>query len=162
MKFLLLLFVSIQFAYADIPEGKYLLNKIVCTTGKVIKLDSKEKFVGYKVYLTVKDLAMTMTAKARSKGWASFILNCDQRNKGKFSYVGDDQFEGYLSLDKVKCNVKMWTGIVKKRKFGVHEQGLANYKVNGKKLIITHFESENRYSCADEGGIPQYYYTKVN
>lgn len=144
--------------FADIPQGHYVLDKIECSDGKVLKLGGK--FMQYHITLDVTDHEMLMTAKATSASWSPFKLECTQTNKGKFSYIGETQYEGYLAMDVVDCNAKAWEAILKKQKFGVEEQGIFDYEVNGDKLVISNKETQTLYSCKKTGSIPVYHYTK--
>lgn len=156
---LLILTLFTKTVYADIPEGKYHLKRIKCTTGTELSLGGNR--VKYDVYLEVKDLNMKMTAIAKAQTWANFKVSCTQINRGKFSYVGVNQYEGYLALEEAKCNVPMVSRILRRRGFGVEEQGLSEYSVNGKQLIIKNLETKNLFRCKDEDGIPVYYYQKM-
>lgn len=143
---------------AEIPTGKYILDKIVCTDGKELKLGGK--FMQYDVTLDVEEGVMKMTALAKSASWSPFKLDCTQVNVGKFSYVGESQYEGYLLPEVVKCNASAWEAILNKQKFGVEEQGLTEYKIDGNKLSIKNLETKTLYSCKKTNSIPVYHYTK--
>src|SRR5690606_18304555 len=104
-------------AFAEIPSGRYVLDKIICTDGAELKLGGK--FMQYDVTLEVEEGLMKMTALAKSASWSPFKLDCTQVNVGKFSYVGETQYEGYLAPEIIKCNAKAWETILNKQKFGV-------------------------------------------
>lgn len=157
-KLLLLTTLLATSAMADIPSGHYVLDKIECTDGKVLKLGGK--FMQYQVTLDVSEGEMKMTALAKSASWSPFKLDCAQTNVGKFSYVGETQYEGYLAMDTVECNAGAWETILKKQKFGVEEQGVFDYTVNGNKLTIKNDNTTKLYSCKKTNSIPVYYYTK--
>jgi hypothetical protein len=153
----LLVLVSIS-SFADIPTGKYRLEKIQCKSGKVLKLGGK--FMQYNVTLDVTDADMKMTAIAKSADWAPFKLNCTQINFGKFSYSGDSQFSGSLPMTSVKCNAKTWENILRKQLFGVEAEGVFTYNVSGNKLTIENSNTITKYSCEKTNSYPVYHYTK--
>lgn len=146
-------------AFATIPTGKYQVDKIQCSTGKVMKLGGK--FMVYKIFLDVGEGEMVMTAKANSGSWAPFKLNCTQVNKGTFTYTQENKYEGELPNVSVKCNASVWTSILKKKLFGVETYGEFDYTVNGDKLTISNPNTVTKYSCAKTGGYPVYHYTKI-
>lgn len=154
---LLLILLSTS-VLADIPAGHYELDQIKCADGNELKLGGK--FMTYKIALDVTDGEMKMTAVAKSGSWAPFKLYCTQINTGKFSYIEDDKYEGYLSLSSVKCNAKIWEGRLKKHAFGIEEQGVFTYSVSGNKLTIQNPDTVTKYSCKKTGSYPIYYYTK--
>lgn len=159
-KFLVLslLLISVT-AMANIPTGKYKVEKIQCNTGHVMKLGGK--FMVYEIYLDVTDHEMIMTANADSGSWAPFKLHCTQVNKGSFVYTAEGKYEGDLPNISTKCNNAAWTNILKKKLFGVEEYGEFNYEVNGDKLVIFNPNTVTKYSCDKTGGYPIYYYTKI-
>lgn len=153
----LMLLVSMS-AMATIPTGRYKVEKIQCTTGKVMKLGGK--FMVYTIYLDVSDRDMVMTAHAKSGSWAPFRLDCTQVNKGTFTYTQENKYEGELPNVSVKCNADRWTNILKKKLFGVEEFGEFTYSVDGNKLTISNPNTITKYSCDKDGGYPVYYYVK--
>jgi len=160
MKKMALLFLLLSTSvFADIPHGRYVLDKIQCASGDVLKLGGK--FMVYKVTLDITDADMKMTAIAKSGSWAPFKLDCTQVNTGKYSYRGDTQYEGDLALDSVKCNAKTWEKILRKQLFGVEAQGVFNYTVSGNKLTISNPNTITKYkTCKKANSYPIYHYTK--
>ena len=146
-------------AFATIPTGKYQVEKIQCSTGKVMKLGGK--FMVYKIFLEVGDGVMEMTAKANSGSWAPFKLNCTQVNRGTFTYTQENKYEGELPNVSVKCNSSVWTSLLKKKLFGVEKYGEFTYKIEGNNLTIFNPNTVTKYSCAKTGGYPVYYYKKM-
>lgn len=145
-------------AFAVIPAGTYQVDKIQChKSKKVLKLGGK--FMVYKIRLEVSATDMTMTATANSGSWAPFKLNCTQVNKGKVVYTKENTYEGELPNVSVKCNNDMWTGILKKKLFGVEKYGEFTYKLDGNKLVIFNPNTITRYSCETPGDYPVYYYS---
>ncbi len=160
MKLLVLITMLVSFgAMANIPVGKYKVEKIQCTGGKVMKLGGK--FMVYEIFLDVSDSEMVMTANAKSGSWAPFRLDCTQVNKGTFTYTQEGKYEGDLPNTSVKCNAATWTRILKKKLFGVEEYGEFTYVVNGNKLTISNPNTVTKYSCDKDGGYPVYYYNKL-
>lgn len=160
MKAILTAIFITGFALAQIPLGKYKVEKIQCKTGKVMKLGGK--FMVYEIFLDVKATEMVMTAHAKSGSWAPFKLNCTQINKGGFVYTQEGKYEGELPNISAQCNNPMWTNILKKKLFGVEEWGVFNYKVAGDKLEIYNPETVTKYSCDSAGDYPVYYYKKID
>lgn len=156
---ILMMFVSAT-AMANIPTGRYKVDKIQCTkSGKELKLGGR--FMVYTILLDVEATAWTMTAIAESGSWAPFRLNCTQINKGKFTYTAEGQLEGDLPNESVACNNPAWTRILKQRLFGVEEFGVFTYKVSGNNLEIYNPNTITKYSCDEiAGDYPIYYYTK--
>lgn len=144
---------------ANIPQGRYQIDKIQCSTGKVLHLGGK--FMIYKIFLDVGEGNMKMTATARSGSWAPFKLNCTQENEGTFTYTQEGKYEGELPNTLVKCNAQAWIRIMKKKLFGVEKFGTFNYAVIGNKLTISNPDTMTKYSCEKTGGFPIYHYTKV-
>lgn len=159
MKTILMALVLASSAFAQIPHGKYEVEKIQCKSGKVMKLGGK--FMVYKIFLDVKEKEMVMTAKAKSGSWAPFKLDCTQLNRGKYVYTQEGKYEGELPNISAKCNNSMWTNILKKKLFGVEEWGVFNYKVSGKKLTIFNPNTVTKYSCDKAGDYPVYHYKKI-
>lgn len=160
MKFLLTLLVLLSVsAFANIPDGKYKVDKIQCSTGKIMKLGGK--FMVYEIYLDIAGSKMTMTAKADSGSWAPFRLHCTQVNEGSFVYTKEGKYEGDLPNTSTKCNADAWTSILKKKLFGVEEYGEFTYLVSGNKLEVYNPNTITKYSCDKTGGYPIYYYTKI-
>lgn len=158
MKTLLLgLFLSMN-ALAQIPTGSYILEKIQCKGDKTLKLGGK--FMQYKITLDVTEGLMKMTAVAKNGSWAPFKLRCTQINEGKFSYTGDNTYEGNLGLLSVKCNAATWENILRKQLFGVEDQGNFEYHVNGNKLTIENPDTITKYSCEKTNTYPVYHYIK--
>ncbi len=160
MKKMTLLFLSLMAmsAAADIPDGRYLLEKIECSTGKVLKQGGK--FVTYQLFLDINAPVMKMTALAKSGSWAPFKLDCTQINEGSFIYTQEGKYEGDLPNTSVKCNADAWTNILKKRLFGVEEFGTFDYELNGDKLTISNPNTVTKYSCEETGGYPIYHYNR--
>lgn len=146
--------------FATIPTGNYKVDKIQCKTGKKLKLGGK--FMVYTIYLEVAETEMIMTAKAKSGSWAPFKLNCTQINKGAYVYTQEKKYEGELPNTSAKCNARAWTGILKKKLFGVEEYGEFTYSVKGNKLTIYNPKTVTKYSCDKAGDYPIYYYTKID
>lgn len=146
-------------AFANIPLGKYQVEKIQCKTGKTMKLGGK--FMLYTIFLEVSENYMVMTANAKSGSWAPFKLNCTQVNKGKYVYTQQNVYEGDLPNISVQCNSPAWTNILKKRLFGVEKYGVFNYQVNGNKLTVYNENTMTKYSCDKPGDYPIYYYKKL-
>ena len=159
MKAIFLSLVISSICFGQIPNGTYRLEKIMCSTGKKLKLGGK--FMQYQVDLKINDNLMNMTAIAKSAKWAPFKLKCTQKNEGKFSIRSNKTYEGYLQLSHVECNAKMWEGILKKHAFGVEEQGTFTYAISGKKLTIENPKTVTKYSCKKTGGYPIYHYNKL-
>ncbi len=160
MKLIILMLTVLSLnVYSNIPEGRYQVEKIQCTTGKTLKLGGK--FMVYKIYLDVSNGLMKMTAKANSGSWAPFKLNCTQVNEGSFTYTQEGKYEGELPNTSVRCNAKAWTRILKKKLFGVEKFGEFSYAVNGDKLVISNPDTVTKYSCDKNGGYPVYYYKKI-
>ncbi|OUR99801.1 hypothetical protein A9Q84_01875 [Halobacteriovorax marinus] len=158
MKKLALLFLILSTSvFADIPVGHYELDKIMCSNGEALKLGGK--FMSYTIALDVTEIDMKMTAVAKSASWSPFKLFCTQINVGKFSYIEDNKYEGYLALNSVKCNAKIWEGRLRKHAFGIEEQGVFTYTVVGNKLTIQNPETVTKYSCKKTGSFPIYHYT---
>ena len=159
MKFLitLLLVLSIN-TFANIPAGRYKVDKIQCKSGKVMKLGGR--FMVYNILLDVTQSNWKMTAIAKSGSWAPFRLNCTQINEGSFTYTQENKLEGELPNTSVKCNAATWTRILKQRLFGVEKYGEFTYQVQGKKLSIYNPNTVTKYSCDKAGDYPIYYYTK--
>lgn len=157
-KLVLLLALLSSQVRADIPTGHYELDQIKCSDGKVLKLGGK--FMTYKIALDITDVGMKMTAVAKSAKWAPFKLLCTQTNEGKFSYIEEDKYEGYLSLTGVKCNAKIWENRLRKHAFGIEEQGVFNYTSENGKLVIHNEETVTKYSCKKTNSYPIYYYSK--
>ena len=156
--FIFLLFTSTALL-ANIPEGRYQLDKIQCSTGKVLKQGGQ--FITYKLLLDITDSQMKMTALAKSGSWAPFKLDCIQINEGSFTYTQEGKYEGDLPNTSVRCNAKTWTNILKKRLFGVEEFGTFAYQILGKKLTISNPDTITKYSCEKTNGYPIYHYTKL-
>ncbi len=148
-----------SFAQANIPQGKYQIEKIQCKSGKVLKLGGK--FMVYKIYLDVGAGSITMTATANSGSWAPFKLNCTQVNEGQFTYTQEGKYEGDLPNKSVKCNAKAWEQILRKKLFGVEEYGTFNYQVNGNQVIIYNPQTITKYSCDQSGDYPIYHYKRI-
>ena len=82
-------------AFATIPNGNYVVEKIQChKSRKVLKLGGK--FMVYTIKLNVQETELIMTATAKSGSWAPFKLNCEQVNKGKIVYTKENTYEGDL------------------------------------------------------------------
>ncbi len=160
MKTILTALLIASTTFAQIPLGKYKAEKIQCKTGKVMKLGGK--FMAYGIFLDVKATEMIMTAHAKSGSWAPFKLDCTQVNKGSYVYTQEGKFEGELPNISAKCNNSMWTGILKKKLFGVEEWGVFNYTVNGDKVKIFNPDTVTKYSCDKAGDYPIYHYKKIN
>lgn len=161
MKLLMTIFLTLYSltSFALIPDGKYKVEKIQCSTGKEMKLGGK--FMVYEIFLQVTGFKMKMTATANSGSWAPFKLNCTQINEGKFTYTQEGKYEGDLPNTSVKCNNNAWTRILKQRLFGVEEYGEFTYTVNGNKLTIQNPDTVTKYSCEKDGGYPIYHYKKI-
>lgn len=158
LAYLFLIYSSFS-ALAVIPEGTYKATKIQCKSGKVMKLGGK--FIIYDIFLDVKPNEMMMTAKAYSGDWAPFKLQCTQINKGTISYISEEKYSGSLPNTFVECNNPTWTKLLKKRLFGVENQGTFNYKVSGDELMIFNAATVTKYSCDQAGDYPIYYYKKI-
>ncbi|MAZ50068.1 MAG: hypothetical protein CME65_16010 [Halobacteriovoraceae bacterium] len=154
---LLMMLVSTT-VLANIPVGRYKVDKIQCKTGKELKLGGR--FMVYTILLDVEETSWIMTAKAKSGSWAPFKLDCTQINKGKFTYTAEGKLEGDLPNESVACNNPAWTRILKSKLFGVEEFGEFTYKVSGNKLEIYNPNTITKYSCDSAGDYPVYYYTK--
>ena len=160
MKLIAVLLMSLSFTtMATIPVGQYQVEKIQCSTGKVLHLGGK--FMVYKILLDVTDSKMTMTATANSGSLAPFKLNCTQVNEGSFTYTQEGKYEGDLPNTIVKCNSKPWIAIMKKKLFGVEAYGEFSYALDGDKMTISNPNTITKYSCEKEGGYPIYHYIKV-
>lgn len=149
--------------YGKIPVGTYLLDNITCSNGKKLKMFSKDGSHGmkYTVTLEVQNAGrMKMTAVAKSFSFAGFKLNCTQVNLGKFSYINNSSYQGYLSLDSVKCNVPGFTNRLRRKGFGVEEQSSFKYQVKGNKLRIENPNTITKYSCKKTNSYPIYNYTR--
>lgn len=159
MKFLLPLLIASS-VFATIPKGSYLLDKIMCTTGETLKLGGA--FMRYNVVLKVGEEQAEMTAIAKSAKWAPYLLNCTQVNSGEFKYIGPGQYQGGLEISKVKCNLGIWEGILKKQHFGVESNGsIFDYEYNDGKLVLSVKDTFTNYkTCREAGGSPIYYYNK--
>lgn len=159
-KLLIALTILISNSHADIPSGRYILEKIQCTSGTKLKLGSDS--MKYSISLDVSEGEMTMTAILKADYWSTIKLNCTQINKGTFSYSGDSQYNGYLALDYAKCNNFLYTKILKMNAFGTEEQGTFNYTVNGTKLTISNPDTKTLYStCKKTNSYPVYHYNKI-
>jgi len=158
MKFLFTLLFIASIANASLPQGNYVLKKIQCSNGEDLKLGGK--FMLYDVSFDITDVDIKMTAIAKSAKWAPFKLDCTQVNVGKYSLIGDNQYEGYLAVDTVNCNAKAWESILRKQLFGVEEQGVFTYEVDGEELKISNPDTVTPYSCKKTGSYPIYIYTK--
>lgn len=157
MKTLVLLLLTMT-TFAQIPSGKYTLEKIECSDGKILKIGGK--FMIYTVTLDVSEEKMKMTAIAKSAKWAPFKLDCTQVNEGEFKVVSSSQYEGSLPLASVKCNAKTWEGILNKQHFGVEEQGIFDYEVTDSGLVIFNPATATPYSCKDTNSYPIYHYKR--
>jgi hypothetical protein len=160
MKLSLIVLLLSFSAMANIPHGRYQVEKIQCTTGKVLHLGGK--FMVYKIFLDVTEGNMRMTATANSGSWAPFKLNCTQVNEGTFTYTQEGKYEGDLPNTLVKCNAQAWIRIMKKKLFGVEKFGTFDYKITGNKLTISNPDTMTKYSCEKTGGYPIYHYKKIN
>lgn len=159
MKLVLLVSILSLSVFANIPEGRYQIEKIQCSTGKVLKLGGK--FMVYKIFLDVGEGVMKMTATANSGSWAPFKLNCTQVNEGTFTYTQEGKYEGELPNTLVECNAPAWTRIMKKKLFGVEEFGTFDYQVVENKLTISNPDTVTKYSCDKTEGYPVYHYIKI-
>lgn len=157
MKLLMALFFGLS-VLAQIPTGNYKLEKIVCSDGKVLKLGGK--FMIYDVSLEIFESEMKMTAIAKNAKFAPFKLNCTQVNKGSYTITSETNYEGSLPLFSVKCNAKAWESILNKQHFGVEEQGVFDYEVDGNKLVLFNPATATPYSCKDTNSYPVYHYIK--
>ncbi len=159
MKYLLTLLLSVSI-FAAIPAGDYKLDRIVCSSGKELKLGGK--FMVYTVTLDVTASDMRMTAIAKSGSWAPFRLDCTQTNYGKYSLVNASTYQGYLGLENVTCNNDRWTDRLRKRPFAAEPNVVDfNYSVSGNSLVIKSPNTTNNFkSCAKDNAYPIYYYTK--
>lgn len=156
---IMLMFFSVS-AFATIPVGNYQVEKIQChKSQKVLKLGGK--FMVYTIKLNVQETQMVMTATAKSGSWAPFKLNCEQVNKGKIVYTKENTYEGDLPNVTAKCNNSVWTGILKKKLFGVENYGEFTYSFENNKLTIFNPKTITRYSCTDNGDYPVYFYKKI-
>ncbi len=158
MKLVLGLLLSLS-TFAGITDGRYILDNIKCSDGTVLKLGGK--FMKYNITLDVKDDRMKMGAVAKSAKWAPFKLECTQINKGKFTIIDEKTYQGYMSLDSIKCNSPAWVNIMKKHAFGVEEDEVVfNYRVKGKKLSIHNPNTKNNFkTCEKKKLTPVYHYT---
>ncbi|WP_412471736.1 hypothetical protein [Halobacteriovorax sp. RT-1-4] len=156
----ILAFLMVTSVFATIPQGTYLLDRIECTTGETLKLGGA--FMRYNVILKVEEEKAEMTAVAKSAKWAPYLLNCTQVNSGDFKYVGPGQYQGGLEMTKVKCNLGVWEGILKKQHFGVESNGsIFDYEYNDGKLVLSVKDTFTNYkTCREAGGSPIYHYNK--
>jgi hypothetical protein len=144
---------------ANIPTGKYQVEKIQCKSGHTMKLGGK--FMVYSIFLDIEDTKMKMTAIAKSGSWAPFKLDCTQVNQGAYVNTHEFKFEGDLPNTSVKCNAAAWESILKKKLFGVEEYGEFTYQVSENKLVISNPNTITKYSCDKAGDYPIYHYTKL-
>ncbi len=160
MKYLITFLVATSIM-AAIPSGKYKLDKIVCTSGKELKLGGK--FMVYTVTLDVTASDMRMTAIAKSGSWAPFRIDCTQTNYGKYSMINGSSYQGYLALENVACNNQAWTNRLRKRPFGAQDTEVVHgYSVSGNSLQIKAMNTTNNFrSCEKTNSYPVYYYTKM-
>lgn len=142
-----------------IPDGDYKIEKIQCKSGKTLKLGGK--FLIYDIFLNINSNEMTMTAKAHAGDWAPFKLECTQVNKGNFTYISSDQYEGSLPNISVQCNNDMWTNILKKKLFGVENFGKFSFTTEANQLVIYNKDTVTKYSCDQANDYPIYYYNKI-
>ncbi|EPZ50056.1 hypothetical protein M902_0600 [Bacteriovorax sp. BAL6_X] len=156
----ILAFLMVTSAFATIPQGTYLLDRIECTTGETLKLGGA--FMRYNVTLKIAEENAEMTAIAKSAKWAPYLLNCTQVNSGEFKYIGPGQYQGGLEMTKVKCNLGVWEGILKKQHFGVESNGsIFDYEYSDGKLVLSVKDTFTNYkTCREAGGSPIYHYKK--
>ncbi len=159
MKYLVSLLLAFS-TFATIPQGSYLLDRIECTTGQVLKLGGA--FMRYNVTIEIAEESIEMTAIAKSAKWAPYILNCTQVNAGEFKYVGEGQYVGGLEIADVDCNLGVWKNILKKQHFGVESAGsIFDYEYADGKLKLSVQDTFTNYkTCREAGGSPIYYYNK--
>lgn len=164
MKDIKLIIISILimfscYGFGIIPNGTYKIEKIVCKSGKELKLGGK--FMIYTIFLDVNGNDMLMTANANSGDWAPFKLNCTQTNQGKFTYTKESYYEGDLVNTSLHCNAAPWTAILRKKLFGVESYGEFFYNINGSNLTIYNMNTISKYSCDQIGDYPIYFYKKL-
>ncbi|EQC48016.1 hypothetical protein [Bacteriovorax sp. Seq25_V] len=157
-KMILALLVMASSVSAALPQGSFILQKIQCSNGEDLKLGGK--FMQYDVRFDISDAEIKMTAIAKSAKWAPFKLDCTQINLGKYSLIDDNKYEGFLAVDSVECNAKAWESILRKQLFGVEEQGVFTYSVNGDELRVFNEQTVTPYSCKKTGSYPIYIYKK--
>ncbi|MDD0852775.1 hypothetical protein HBN50_06695 [Halobacteriovorax sp. GB3] len=160
-KALLSLLILPTLTYANIPTGNYQLQKIICTKSNetIYNIDKRSKYMNYYIGLDIQDGTMRMKAVVKALEWnPAGLFNCTQYNSGKFSYKGENQYEGYLDYESGKCNIALMTRYIEKRKLGTEAQGLFTYKVDGRMLTI---QSPNSgFSCVKSDSKVTYIYKR--
>jgi hypothetical protein len=164
MKVLLLamLFISSR-AQAGLPEGNFVLDKIECSNGKLLKIGGP--FFAYEMNYTVADGRMTLVAKANARKFSPIQLFCTIQNEGNYFDLSEGQFEGELLPTTCKCVNKRgelssrWTEKICSKGYGSEEFGHAEYTFENNKLAVRFTDTKTMYSCP-EGSLPVYYYTK--
>lgn len=144
-------------SFAELPQGDYIVEKVVCSDGRQLKLGGK--FMEYTITLKITEDEMFQQAIAKSGSWAPFRLNCVQKNVGKYTQLSESQYEGFMEIDDVTCNASAWESMLYKKGFGVEKLGVFDYKMENGLLLISNERSENKFSCKN-GSFPTYYYKK--